>query len=197
MTNQKSNIIKLTPKSVNDALEFTATDVRKIIQKVYPSRRLVLSQFTFFNDAGISSPTGTQMVRGRGCYRLHDLLPIATVIALKDRGITYKKIQQLPSLIQQHSHQIFKIGAGCRVNGFGSNIEISIPGLSTISCTDNKSSSESTIDQFIASLDSNKSSGLYWSLDIGKLASDLQMFASELFEKNDSANKASNIAKVA
>ena len=67
--------------------EFSASEIRQVLQGLFPHRRLVLSQFTFFNNIGVSLPTGETFRRGRRCYRLEDILSIATVLALKEEGI--------------------------------------------------------------------------------------------------------------
>jgi DNA-binding transcriptional MerR regulator len=102
--------------------EYSATEIRKLLQGLFPHRRLVLSQFTFFNQIGIAKPTGSGFKRGRQCYRLEDLLSIATILALKEEGIPFKNIEVVPKIIQQNAARIFEIGEGCRLSGHGDAI---------------------------------------------------------------------------
>ncbi len=76
--------------------EYSASDIRKLLQQLFPQRRLVLSQFTFFSHRGVARATGETYRRGRRCYRLHDILSIASIIALKEEGIPLKNIRVDP-----------------------------------------------------------------------------------------------------
>ncbi len=110
------------------AAEYSATELRRILQELFPHRRLVLSQFTFYNQVGVARPTGETFRRKRRCYRLVDILPIACILALKEQGIPLKNIASVPGLVQEHSLEIFKTGRGCRLSGMGDTIHLHIPG---------------------------------------------------------------------
>lgn len=107
--------------------EFSATEVRRVLQELFPLRRLVLSQFTFFNQTGVACPTGDTYRRKRRCYRIVDILPIAVVLALKEQGIPLKNISRVPQLIQRQSAEIFRTGRGCRLYGHGETIALQMP----------------------------------------------------------------------
>ena len=111
--------------------EFSATEVRKLLQELFPLRRLVLSQFTFFNQTGVACPTGETFRRKRRCYRIIDVLPIAVVLALKEQGIPLKNISQVPQLMQRHASDIFRLGRGCRLYGLGERVSLQLPGAGT------------------------------------------------------------------
>ena len=108
-------------------IEYSATELRKLLQHLFPQRRLVLSQFTFFNNSGIAKPSGETFRRGRRCYRLVDVLPIACILALKEEGIPFKNIEPLPSLLRDCAQKIFRVGPGVRITGFGERIFLDIP----------------------------------------------------------------------
>jgi len=155
---------------VEDEVEFSASEVRVVMQKLFPHRKLVLSQFTFFMQVGIARPSGKTFRRGRRCYRLEDLLPIATVLALKEEGIPFKNISDMPELVHNSAAKIFSIGAGCRLSGHGPKIDLTLPG------------SEGVGLRAIDSLLSGGNPGLsqiFWSLDVGLLAEQLQVTAAE------------------
>lgn len=146
-------------------VEYSASDIRKILQQIFPNRRLVLSQFTFFNQCGVARPTGETFRRGRRCYRLVDLLSIATVLALKEEGIPLKNIEAVPALIQDRAEQIFEIGENCRLSGFGSRIALKLPGDTSYNLP---------LDTFLAE---EQGCALYWSYDVGALARRLEAVA--------------------
>lgn len=139
-------------------VEFSASEIRRILQKVFPQRRLVLSQFTFFNQIGIACPTGATFRRGRRCYRLEDLLSIAAVLALKEEGIPFKNIEELPVILQKHADQIFAIRRGCKVSGFSGIIDLELPGVIK---------ETNALDAFLSE---PAKSSLFWSYEVGLLA---------------------------
>jgi DNA-binding transcriptional MerR regulator len=143
-------------------MEYTASDLRKILQQIFPHRRLVLSQFTFFNQIGVARPTGESFRRGRRCYRLTDMLSIATVLALKEEGIPLKNIQQVPALLQEQSERIFATGAGCRLSGCGDEVALQFPGESV---------PNSAVDLFLGSESATR---IFWGYDVGLLARQLE-----------------------
>ena len=148
--------------------EYSAIEVRELVQKIFPQRKLVLSQFTFFNHAGVSRPSGETYRRGRRCYRLVDLLSVVTVLALKEQGIPLKNIESVPALIQENSATIFNLGAGCRLSGHGSAVCLNLPG---------GDSTNTAVDSL---LNGDDSQGLlFWSYDVGLLAKQLQAVAEE------------------
>lgn len=138
--------------------EYSAAQIQRIFQRLFPQRSLVLSQFTFFNHAGLLKPSGATFRRGRQCYRLPDLLPVACVLALKEEGIPYKNIESVPVLLQEHSEAIFRTGPGCRIAGFGSNAVLTFPG---------QHQAHPAIESFLSLEDPQM---LFWSFDVGALA---------------------------
>lgn len=147
--------------------EFTASEIRKLLQALFPHRRLVLSQFTFFNQIGVSRPSGKTYRRGRRCYRLQDILPIACILALKEEGIPFKNIETVPAVLQTHAEKIFKVGAGVRLSGFGSNVELCFPG------------EEQLAEPYLDFLSGDFGMQLFWSFDVGLLAGQLEAIAEE------------------
>jgi DNA-binding transcriptional MerR regulator len=108
--------------------EFTASEARIILQELFPARKLVLSQLTFFNQSGVSIPSGANIKRGRRCYRVYDLLPIALVLALKEQGIPNKNVARVPALIQAHLNEIFSSKEACQISGIDDIVYLSLPG---------------------------------------------------------------------
>jgi len=153
--------------------EFTASDVRRILQRLFPQRKLVLSQLTFFNHAGVACANGDTYKRGRRCYLLQDILSVATVLALKEEGIPLKNINGVPALIQQNAKQIFSAGQGCRLVGFGSNVSLEMPGSNEI---------PAPLQLF---LNEQNPVQILWGFDVGALAQQL----------NDAANSVSLIIR--
>ena len=146
-----------------DGIEFSASEVRKVLQQLFPHRRLVLSQFTFFNQIGIARPSGETFRRGRRCYRVEDILPIACVLALKEEGIPFKNIEALPEMVHNAASKILSTGPGCRLSGMGEKINLTLPGV------ENQAAITSLEDLL------NSTSGkIFWSFDIGILATQLQ-----------------------
>lgn len=139
-------------------MEYSASQIRRILQQLFPTRRLVLSQFTFFNQIGVARPTGETLRRGRRCYRLEDILSIACVLALKEEGIPLKNIEVVPNLIQENAAKIFLNGDGCRLSGFGSTIHLMFPGDSW---------EYTALEPFLNTADSTLT---FWSYDVGMLA---------------------------
>lgn len=142
--------------------EFSASEIRKLLQTLFPHRRLVLSQFTFFNQVGVSRPTGETSRRGRRCYRLQDILPIACILALKEEGIPYKNVETVPAVLQTHADKIFRSGPGVRLSGFGSNVELCFQG------------EEQLAEPYLDFLSGDFGIQLFWSFDVGMLASRLE-----------------------
>lgn len=164
-------------------LEYTATEARLILQDLFPSRKLVLSQFTFYNQNGVGSPSGTRLVRGRRCYKLVDLLPIAIVLALKEQGIPNKNVSLVPSIIKEHSSLIFSIEGSCQISGIGEVVHLKLP---------NSSSKE--IDPAIEYFLSGQSDEMFWSYDVGSLAKEISRITERLLleGKFDSSNEQSD-----
>ena len=137
--------------------------MRKILQTLFPQRRLVLSQFTFFNHAGVAKPTGSLFRRGRRCYRLEDILPIAAVLALKEEGIPLKNLGQAPQKIQENLAEIFRTGSQVLLNGFGSVISLQLNGQA--------GTSDAALDAFL-NADTERPQ-LFWSYNVSDLARQL------------------------
>ena len=150
-----------------DGTEYSASDIRKILQGLFPQRRLVLSQFTFFNQVGVAKATGKTFRRGRRCYRLEDLLSIACILALKEEGIPYKNVESVPALIQDNSDKIFAAGEGCRLSGFGETVSLSFP---------HEEKDEAALDSFLSG---EQTSLLFWCFDVGLLAEQLRLVATQ------------------
>ena len=147
--------------------EYSAIEIRGILQALFPERRLVLSQFTYYLHAGVSNPSGETIRRKRRCYRLEDLLPIAVVLYLKEQGIPLKNINNAPQIVQDNSAYIFSRGQGCRLSGFADQISLFIPGVSA-----NRESS--ALNAFLEdSLQSSEARRLFWSVDVGLIAEQL------------------------
>ena len=151
-----------------NTFEYSATEIRKILQGLFPHRRLVLSQFTFFNQIGIAKPTGSSFKRGRRCYRLQDILSIACILALKEEGIPFKNIETLPPLIQEHAERIFLCGEGCRLSGHAEAIALRFPG---------DSSENPALTSFLSG---EHEELLFWGFDIGLLAEQLRDIAEQM-----------------
>lgn len=159
--------ILLRPRGVHD-VEFTASEIRRILQSLFPQRRLVLSQFTFFSQVGVARATGTTFRRGRRCYRLQDILSIACVLALKEEGIPYKNLEALPVLIQNNAARIFKVGPGCRLSGYRDVITLTIPG---------EPCPKTALTSF---LEDEMELRLFWGFDVGILAQQIEEIAEAL-----------------
>ena len=142
--------------------EYSISEMRILLQQLFPARRLVLSQFTLFGHMGVARPTGTTFRRKRRCFRLTDLLPIACVLALKEQGIPLKNIQNLPALLQEHAQRIFELGRGCRITGGPDGIHLTLPGES---CGEN--------GPLTALLSGGVMMSLFWGFDVGALADQL------------------------
>ena len=136
--------------------EYTASDFRRILQELFPHRRLVLSQFTFFNHSGVAKPTGMTFRRGRRCYRLEDILSVACVLALKEEGIPLKNIESVPKLVQENASDILA-SDGWTLSGYGNVIGLQTPF--------NKQSD--AIDAFLAETGETR---LFWSFDVSALS---------------------------
>lgn len=143
-------------------IEYSATELRRILQELFPTRKLVLSQFTFYNQIGVARPTGETFKRGRRCYRLGDILPIACVLALKEKGIPLKNIQSVPSLVQERASQIFAHGSNCFISGYGSAVNLLMH---------DDQSPDICLESFLD--ESEEVAQLFWSYDVGLLAARL------------------------
>lgn len=157
-------------------LEFNASGVRRIIQDMFPARKLVLSQFTLYHQIGVSRPSGENFKRGRRCYRLYDLLPIALVLVLKEQGIPNKNIGNMPALISDHAEAIFESGQGVRVSGFKEVCHLSFPESSLSS----KPEDSALLAMLLEDPSNSGIQDLYWSYDIGYLSSELIRVASRI-----------------
>jgi len=158
-----------------EALELNASGVRKVLQSIFPLRRLVLSQFTLYNQLGITIPTGMTFSRGRRCYKLKDLLPVALILALKEQGIPNKNLENLPTLVQSELDNIFSLGKGCLVSGFNEVLNLSLLGVPS----EDKALSEMLL--FNNSNISANSYPIYWSYDVGYLSEDLRRVAKSIY----------------
>ena len=152
---------------MNNDIEFSASEIRQILQAFFPHRRLVLSQFTFFNQAGVAKPTGSTYRRGRRCYRIEDILPIACILALKEEGIPLKNIESVPEMLQQNSSKIFASGVGCRLSGFGDDVCLDFPG---------EIPNGGPLRSFLST---ESSPMLFWGFDVGALAVQLQQIVQQ------------------
>ena len=146
-----------------DDIEYSASGIRKILQQLFPHRRLVLSQFTFFNQIGVARASGSTFRRGRRCYKLEDLLSIACVLALKEEGIPLKNICQVPQLIQENALRIFTAGANCRLIGYKDLVALQMP---------NSNTPNPPLEAFLA--EEAAEAKLFWSYDVGLLAMQLR-----------------------
>jgi len=155
-------------------IEYTTSDIQKLFQQFFPQRRLVLSQFTFFNRNGVMRATGNTFKRRRRCYRLQDILSIACVIALKEQGIPLKNIEQVPALIQEKSALIFRYGSRCRLSGLGNTVALTIPGIQE----------DNPALQTLLTEGGNQNS--FWSYDVGRLSTQLR----DLFMQADDFQQA-------
>lgn len=142
--------------------EYSATELRRILQELFPSRKLVLSQFTFYNQIGVARPTGETFKRGRRCYRLVDILPIACILSLKEKGIPLKNIESVPSLVHESASRIFAYGANCFISGYGSAVSLQMP---------DEELADICLESFLDGHE--ESASLFWSYDVGTLASRL------------------------
>ncbi len=153
-----------------EELEYTASEIRKLLQQLFPHRKLVLSQFTFYNQTGVARPTGVTFARGRRRYRLCDLLPIACVLALKEEGIPLKNVTSVPAIIQQNAEKIFHARGACLLSGFGGTLHLQEPEEVTASLA---------LQEF---LNCPEQVQLFWSYDVGALARQLQEIAGAQIE---------------
>ena len=149
-----------------NGIEYSASEIRKILQQLFPQRRLVLSQFTFFNQIGVAHPSGNTFRRGRRCYRLEDILSIGCVLALKEEGIPLKNIKQVPALIQENSELIFRAGLNCRLYGYKDLISLKLP---------QDSSAIEPLEIFLT--EESPEPKLFWSYDVGALAEQLRQIS--------------------
>lgn len=170
MAGQIDSVTLKNASEDSSELEYSASEVRKLLQILFPQRRLVLSQFTFFNQVGVSAPSGKTSRRGRRCYRLQDLLSIATVLALKEEGIPYKNLEGLPKVIQDNLERIFSLEQVCVASGWGVKVNL---------CFGADSLAASSLVSF---LDEENLVGLFWSFDVSALAQQLLTAASKFEE---------------
>lgn len=196
LTSKSSDRMLMNGSAVPLSDEYTASEIRTLLQELFPQRRLVLSQFTFFNQIGVAKPTGTTFRRRRRCYRLFDVLSIACVLQLKEEGIPLKNIEPVPGLVQENAATIFSIGSGCRLSGCGNAVALQLPG---------EKLSSAALD---ALLMNDRPVGLFWGFDIGRLAERLlavaESAAGSIDRSSDlsldagkaSAGRVSNITKL-
>ncbi|MDR2337450.1 MAG: hypothetical protein LBE20_02230 [Deltaproteobacteria bacterium] len=148
--------------------EYSTIEVRNFIQRLFPNRKLVLSQFTFFGHLGVAKATGNTFRRGRRCYRLVDMLSIACVISLKEQGIALKNIEAVPALIQSNVENIFVKKSSCKLNGYGNTISLVIPDELTHNLA---------LEQFLdKNLDKH---AIFWSFDLSALVNNIKALAHE------------------
>ncbi len=143
-------------------IEYSAIEVRSILQNMFPKRKLVLSQITFFNRNGVCEPTGKTFKRGRRRYRLADLLSVVTVLALKEKGIPLKNISSLPTLLKENATDILSDPTGYQVSGYAK--EVSLTKIGDVSKND-------VLTRFLNC--SNPDSSFFWSFDLPPLISKL------------------------
>ena len=150
-------------------MEYTASDLRALMKDLFPHRSLVLSQFTLFCRSGVSSATGSSFKRGRRCFRLEDLLPMAAVVALKEEGVSLSAVPSLPSLVRENAPDIFEFGAGCRLFFCSGLLSLFMPGLSApgSSVAAFRNACGSALESF---LDGSAGPVFCWGFDIGLLA---------------------------
>lgn len=164
--------------------EYNASEVRMILQELFPSRKLVLSQFTFFNQSGVGKPSGNTTRRGRRCYRLSDLLPIATILALKEQGIPNKNVDKAPPLVQDLADQIFSADGPCQLSGVGDLVHLSLPKQRILSAvTSSAVTSTEGVDLAVIALLDNATSDFFWSYDVGFLALELVRVTNRLLRE--------------
>jgi DNA-binding transcriptional MerR regulator len=142
--------------------EYSASEIRTILLDLFPHRKLVLSQFTFFVQAGVAEPTGETFRRGRRCYRLNDLLPIACVLALKERGIPLKHIVRLPEQIRENADMIMGSAFPCWITGYGEETELALPGQQE----------SALLDKFLDNCGTGEEK-LFWRFDLASLGREL------------------------
>lgn len=141
--------------------EFSATEVRDLLIRIFPYRKLVLSQFTLFNHRGVFQATGSSFKRRRRCYRLQDLLSISCILALKEKGIQLKNISVVPQLIQQNTERIFDFSSRSLLTGFGSSVSLKF---------DQEVNSSPELELFLSGAGDP---ALFWSFDLTDLARQL------------------------
>jgi len=151
--------------------EYTASQIRKLLQQLFPHRKLVLSQFTFFCHSGVSAPSGASVRRGRRCFKLPDILPMAALLGVKEEGIPYKNVEQLPQMIRDNSERIFEAGPGTTISGYRNKLSLLFPGDSW-----QASAVEDFLNHQITSPGEEK---LFWSFDVGEMARQLLVVAQE------------------
>ncbi len=152
-------------------VEYTASQIRKLLQQLFPHRKLVLSQFTFFCQTGVSAPSGEMVKRGRRCFRLVDILPMAALLGVKEEGIPYKNVEGLPLLVRQNAERIFETGAGALLSGYGADLSLRFPG---------EGWKGSAIEVFLDhAITGGESQMLFWSYDVGELARQLLVVVQE------------------
>ncbi len=145
--------------------EYTAIEIREIMQQVFPTRKLVLSQLTFFGHLGAVKATGESFKRGRRCYHIADLLPFACIISLKEQGIPLKNIKELPTLLQNNITSICSRNSGCKVSGYGDTVSLTIDG---------EMIENAALDEFLAL----EKQSIFWSFDLSTLVNKLNQLTS-------------------
>lgn len=140
--------------------EYSTAEVRNLMLEIFPHRKLVLSQFTFFQQVGVITPTGCTQKRGRKCFRLTDLLSLVAVLELKERGIALKGIEQVPSMIRNQIEEVFKLDTTWRLSGYKGHCSLK-----------NEDQTDDALNAFLS--DNNSCGKLFWSIDLSMLASKL------------------------
>lgn len=156
----RAGALKMTTSSIF-SVEYNATEMRELLVQLFPYRRLVLSQFTFFSNEGMVEATGQTLRRGRRCYRITDILPMVCIFALKERGIPLKNIKELPQAIRENIDLIFNREHQARIFGYGNSVSLLFD-------QDCRSSEE-----LKCFLSDNNSHNLYWMYNLSELAANL------------------------
>jgi|GEM_PF-4102800 len=150
--------------------EYSASQVREFLIDLFPHRKLVLSQLTFFSRTGIAQPTGETLKRGRRCFCLEDILPVACILALKEKGIPLCNVRPVPALLMTHSQRIFAFDGQARLSGCGDKVFLSF---------DNDEGMCPVMSSFLSG---NEDMSLFWSYDVSALARELLEIAWEYQE---------------
>lgn len=145
--------------------EYSAIEVRALLQQIFPKRKLVLSQLTLYMQLGVCQPSGQTTRRKRRCFRLEDLLPLAVVMSLKEQGVPLKNLDGLPELLRENVAHIFSRGQGCRLSGFAGQFCLQIPGVS--------SKSEHPPLQALLGEGPEIAFNTFWGIDVGLIAEQL------------------------
>ena len=154
--------------------EFTASEVREILVRLFPHRRCVLSQLTLFSQMGIAKPSGVSVVRKRTCYVLADVLNIACIFDLKERGISLSEMGDLPAQIRNFASTIlFDKVPQCIAAGFGNAVSLDFGDRAL----------ESLPMKLM--LEENSGAGFFWSYDVTSIAKELLAVATSYINEVD------------